>query len=273
MRLSIITINYNNRDGLQKTIDSVITQTWKSFEWILIDGGSTDGSKELVEKYKDAFSFSCSEPDKGIYNAMNKGISHAKGDYLLFLNSGDVFYDDLVLEHVNDIEFNCDIVSGQMVRMDNGRLLRKYDEDILMQLFERTINHQATFIRRELLLENPYDEDLRIVSDWKFWIESIIIKNASYQVLDLFISKQDMTGISYSDKHKPLHLAERKTVLDSCFPQRVLDTLQNYSSLRHTSVVRNMDYLEKKHPRVFWAVKKVISCASLLCHQIAKDYD
>ena len=97
MKLSIITINYNNCDGLQKTIDSVIAQTWRDFEWIVIDGGSTDGSKELLEQYKEHFSYWCSEPDKGIYNAMNKGIAKANGDYLNFMNSGDAFYEKMMI--------------------------------------------------------------------------------------------------------------------------------------------------------------------------------
>ena len=100
MKLSIITINYNNRDGLQKTIDSVVSQTYKNFEWIIIDGGSTDGSKELIEQYQDHCAYWCSEPDKGIYNAMNKGIEKAIGDYSLFLNSGDRLHDDTVIDKI-----------------------------------------------------------------------------------------------------------------------------------------------------------------------------
>ena len=91
MKLSIITINYNNLAGLQRTIDSVVCQTWHDYEWIIIDGGSSDGSKELIEQYQEYITYWCSEPDKGIYNAMNKGIDHAHGDYLIFMNSGDAF--------------------------------------------------------------------------------------------------------------------------------------------------------------------------------------
>ena len=80
MKLSIITVNYNNREGLQRTIDSVVSQTFRDFEWIVIDGGSTDGSKELIKQYADHFSYWVSEPDKGIYNAMNKGILKATGE-------------------------------------------------------------------------------------------------------------------------------------------------------------------------------------------------
>ena len=98
MKLSIITINYNNLAGLQKTIESVVSQTFRDFEWIVIDGGSVDGSRELIERYANSFSYWVSEPDKGIYNAMNKGIVVAKGDYLLFLNSGDWLCDEMALE-------------------------------------------------------------------------------------------------------------------------------------------------------------------------------
>lgn len=92
MKLSIITVNLNNRDGLKRPIDSVVSQTFTNYEWIVIDGGSTDGSRELIEQYSNHFAYWCNEPDKGIYNAMNKGIAHAKGEWLQFLNSGDVLY-------------------------------------------------------------------------------------------------------------------------------------------------------------------------------------
>lgn len=99
-KLTIITINLNNKAGLQTTIDSVIAQTYKDFEWIIIDGGSTDGSKELIEKYTNYIKYWVSEPDKGIYNAMNKGIKVAEGEYLQFLNSGDSLFSNSVLSDI-----------------------------------------------------------------------------------------------------------------------------------------------------------------------------
>ena len=98
--LTIITVNLNNREGLQRTIDSVVEQTFTDYEWIVIDGGSTDGSRELIEQYADHFTYLVSEPDKGIYNAMNKGIAHAKSDWLQFLNSGDWLTEKDVLNNV-----------------------------------------------------------------------------------------------------------------------------------------------------------------------------
>ena len=91
MKLSIITVNLNNLEGLKKTYESVVSQTFTDYEWLVIDGGSTDGSREFIEQHQDKFAYWCSEPDKGIYNAMNKGIVRAKGEYLNFMNSGDYF--------------------------------------------------------------------------------------------------------------------------------------------------------------------------------------
>lgn len=264
MELSVITINLNNLEGLRKTAESVISQTFQNFEWIVIDGGSCDGSKEFIEENGAYVSYWCSEPDKGIYNAMNKGAAKATGKYLLFLNSGDVLFDNTVLERIHPIGFQSDIISGQMVRMDNGELLRRYDKDILMQLFNRTINHQATFIRKELFDGIKYDENLKIVSDWKFWLEAIILRSCSFEVLDFPIAKQDMAGISLSNQNQALHLAERKLVLEELFPPRIIETLLSYQSLRSQPNVQNLLYLRERRPLIHASLKKLISLFTLL---------
>lgn len=229
MKLSIITINYNNKAGLQRTIDSVICQTCKDFEWIVIDGGSTDGSKQLIEQYQSHFAYWCSEPDNGVYHAMNKGITHAKGEYLLFLNSGDALYDDNVLQKVDDVHSSADIISGQAVRMDTNELLRHYDKNLLMQLYHDTLNHQATLIKRDLFKDTCYDENLKIVSDWKFWLEAILWKKASVDVVDIIVTKQDMTGIS-SDQKKEYE--ERECVLQQLMPNVLKDSLDSFQKIR-----------------------------------------
>src|SRR6478735_1115877 len=112
IQLSIITINYNNLQGLQKTIESVVSQSFKDFEYIIIDGGSTDGSKVLIEKYSESITYWVSEKDNGIYPAMNKGIQVANGEYLLFLNSGDWFYENTTLSMAIPMLRPFDIVYG-----------------------------------------------------------------------------------------------------------------------------------------------------------------
>lgn len=246
MKLSIITINFNNKEGLQKTIDSVIVQTWRDFEWIIIDGGSTDGSKELIEQYQQNFAYWCSEPDKGVYNAMNKGIKHAQGEYLLFLNSGDTLYDEHVLQNVDDLHSDADIISGQVERMDNHQPLRIYDESLLMLLYLDTLNHQGTFIKRSLFSDLRYDEDLVISSDWKFWLETIIWRNASVEIIDIVVAIQDMTGIGTVPSE--LNRQERKKILESFFPLRLQKELNEYDRLRKSVYIKYIEFIKKRYP-------------------------
>ena len=107
MKYSIITVNYNNKEGLRKTIESVVRQTYRDFEFIVIDGGSTDGSTDILKEYDEQINYWVSEKDSGIYNAMNKGIKKSIGDYLIFMNSGDCFYQNDVLETVNSKKSSC----------------------------------------------------------------------------------------------------------------------------------------------------------------------
>ena len=126
-RLSIITINYNNLSGLHKTIDSILSQSFKDYEWIVIDGGSSDGSKELLEKHIEHFAYWCSEPDKGIYNALNKGLKYANGNYVQFLNSGDWLYENSTLEKAfTNIDGKYDIYYGDNIQVNENNSLNPY---------------------------------------------------------------------------------------------------------------------------------------------------
>lgn len=199
MKLSIITINYNNKNGLQKTIDSVISQTFKDFEWIIIDGGSTDGSKELIEKYSSYINYWISEPDKGIYNAMNKGIVQAKGEYLQFLNSGDALYTKTTLDELFKQNLYGDIIYGDVIfiKNDNSQELIRYNKPLSLSYFisGNVINHQASFIKRELFKEQLYNENLKLVSDWEFWILQAI-KGSNFQYISQTIVLYDFTGLT-----------------------------------------------------------------------------
>ena len=199
MKLSIITINLNNKVGLQKTIDSVIAQTYKNFEWIIIDGGSTDGSKELIEKNAKFISYWVSELDKGIFHAMNKGIRISHGDYLLFLNSGDFLYSPSVLLSAVVQLQGADLYIGQELR-DNHWLFdpnmentNKLCEFMLMY----HVPHQSTFICRKLFdIYGLYDEEKKIASDWCFFYQTIILGKATVKKLPFIVSVFNTKGIS-----------------------------------------------------------------------------
>jgi glycosyltransferase involved in cell wall biosynthesis len=152
----------------------VICQTWKDYEWIIIDGGSTDGSKELIEQYQQHFAFWCSEPDKGVYNAMNKGIDKARGEYLNFMNSGDIFYSKDTLEEVfarNTL--NADMVYGDWVRIEkeNVVLMKAPNEVSLDFFYIDNICHQAMFLKSSTMKKKGYDETFQIYADWARWME------------------------------------------------------------------------------------------------------
>ncbi len=224
MKLSIITVNLNNRDGLQKTIDSVVSQTFKDFEWIVIDGGSTDGSKELLEQYADHFAYWVSEPDKGIYNAMNKGIRIAKGEYLMFLNSGDTYYKCTTLSDLIKTGLDADIVFGNYIlqeeKTNNEKEPISFPDILPMhQLVCHSIGHASSAIKSELLKEELYDETLRIVSDWKFFLRKAL-EGKSFQHVDIIICVFDGTGISSTNES--LLQEERQKVLIKEIPPCII---------------------------------------------------
>ena len=134
--VSIITVNLNNVEGLKKTLQSVLEQTYKNIDWIIIDGGSSDGSCELIEHYSDSFSYWVSESDKGIYNAMNKGIRVAKGKYVQFLNSGDCFLDKNVLDDVFSEEHDADILFTDCNLVEDGKVKEELRYPDVMSLRE-----------------------------------------------------------------------------------------------------------------------------------------
>ncbi len=244
MTLSIITINYNNRDGLQKTIDSVLAQTWTDFEWIVIDGGSTDGSRELIEQYQENFAYWCSEPDKGVYNAMNKGIAKAKGEYLNFMNSGDTYYEAETLQKVFSEKRTADILYGDCVMDNKGEksIIHYPDEMEFFYLYEKMICHQAMFLRHSLLKSNGYDESLRICADKQHLLLSAL-RGATFECTGCIVCIYDMSGISsVHDKSFSKEWNQACMVVPYSL-RKTMNHLNKYAGTRH--IVRSRLLLEK----------------------------
>lgn len=222
MKLSIITINFNNVSGLQRTMNSVLSQTWKDFEYIVIDGGSNDGSKDLIRSYAPQLSTWVSEKDSGIYNAMNKGIKYAKGEYCLFLNSGDFLIEKDILQKIFQYNFNEDIVSFSVINTDHVvSFLKSPPKNIsLFSLIEGNLSHPSTLIRRTVFNKTGlYDETKKIVSDWCFFIDSLIIHHCSYKYFDEVLSIFDRSGTSISTNNKILAREEMNHYIQNTFPR------------------------------------------------------
>jgi len=212
MRISIITINFNNLQGLKETVTSVIEQTYNNKEMIVIDGGSIDGSAEYIEANKDKFSYSVSEKDNGIYNAMNKGVKHATGNYVIFMNSGDCFFNESVIADVfHTIDNNYDIIYGSTLcrTSDNTAWLRRpHDLSVMKTNRISAICHQSAFIRTKLMKDVGYDERYRILADYDFFFKCYL-RGCSFHEIYKIVSVYDVTGVSASSKSRHLSYIEQ----------------------------------------------------------------
>ncbi|MCX2837488.1 glycosyltransferase family 2 protein [Salinimicrobium sp. MT39] len=230
--LSIITVNLNNLEGLKRTMQSVFEQTWQEFEYIVIDGGSNDGSKKYLEENSAKIDYWTSEPDNGIYSGMNKGIQVAKGEYLLFLNSGDHFHSKKILFEIKDEVIFFDVIYFNIeTRKDQVANQITYPSDLRFSFFiNATICHQAILLKRKMFkVVGPFDENLRITSDWKFLILALFKYNCSYRKINRTLSVFYLDGISSKEKNYKKILQERKSVLATHFDP----FLSDYKELKH----------------------------------------
>ena len=257
MRLSIVTINYNNAEGLRRTINSVAEQTCKEFEHIIIDGGSSDGSVAILKSYEEHFvtyrfnnktqypliTF-VSEKDNGIYHAMNKGVRRASGKYIQILNSGDILASPDVMERMlsaldslnskhsllnKDV---VDILYGNMIKKDyaTGKIIGKSEEVeySLRQYYSSTMNHDCCYIRRNLFDKyGLYDENLKIVSDWKWFMQAIGFGQVKPVYVDIDVTIFDTSGIS--EANLDLRNKERRQVIEELLPPALLADYDAYS--------------------------------------------
>ncbi len=255
MKLSIVTINYNNADGLRKTLASVAKQTYRDIEHIIIDGGSTDGSVDVIREYvsanpnKDPFFKHTikwvSEKDNGIYNAMNKGIRKATGAYVQILNSGDILATPDVTEHmikaVEEAEYPT-IIYGNMIR-DYGH--GKYCKDVCLgeragkiqqpavvewtmdDFIKGTVNHDPTYIRADLYKKyGLYDENLKICSDWKWFVNAVAFGGEKLYYIPIDVTIFDTTGIS--ETNLEFREKERHVELEKMLPAAILKDYDRY---------------------------------------------
>ena len=171
---SVITVSFNNALELERTILSVINQNYKNFEFIIIDGGSTDNSIEIIKKYKDSISFWLSEQDDGIYDAMNKGANIAKGSWLNFMNAGDVYVNNNVLMDVFNIKHldRYSLLLGNTIIKYEG-MTRRFEGSINKMKYGTQFVHQSTFISKDYQMMNLYDVEQEIAADYKFFYKAI----------------------------------------------------------------------------------------------------
>ena len=274
IKLSIITINYNNAEGLRKTLASVATQTYPSIEHIIVDGGSTDGSVDVIREYESTLVFNLkwvSEPDEGIYNAMNKGIEIALGkrvvnddhtsspfvsrlsplackEYIQILNSGDLLaapdVTEKMVHQLSQYGESVGILYGNMIKeypdgkrvkdtclgdskTNGGDIVIRETEWTMYDFIKGTINHDPTYIHRSLYEKyGLYDDALKIVSDWKWFVQSVVLGGEKVFYIPMDVTIFDMTGIS--ETNLKAREDERQREMEKMLPMAILKDYYNY---------------------------------------------
>jgi glycosyltransferase involved in cell wall biosynthesis len=207
--LSVITIVYNNVRDIERTVLSVLNQTYQPIEYIVVDGLSTDGTLAIIEKYKAGISKIISEKDDGIYDAMNKGLAAATGDYVIFMNSGDEFYDTTTIAKVFATAPDADIYYGETEMINDqlesqGQRRHKAPKQFNWRSFKygMSVSHQAIYIRRTLT--EPYDRQYQLSSDID-WIIRAAKKAKKIVRVDGYVAKYLVGGMSKKRHRQSLH--------------------------------------------------------------------
>lgn len=203
--VSVITVVFNNVKDIERTLKSVINQTYKKVEYIVIDGGSTDGTLEIINKYKENIAHLVSEPDKGIYDAMNKGLDLSTGEYVVFINSGDEIYDVNTIQNIFSKERDADIYYGETEMFDStwkslGQRRHKSPKKLSLKSFRfgMSVSHQAIYVRRDIA--SNYDLTYRLSADID-WILDALTKAKKVVNVNMYVAKYLVGGMS-KKKHK-----------------------------------------------------------------------
>lgn len=237
--ITVVTVCYNSVDMIEKTLKSVIEQSYSNKEYVVIDGASTDGTKKIVERYIDSIDFFMSESDNGIYHAMNKAVGVAKGEWVIFMNAGDVFVDNAVLEKANySLSATIDVLYGDILTSRNEELVLKEAPSEITRMHRMPFCHQAVFTRTSLLRSFPFDEKYKMSADFKLY-KQLNRENATFRRLPLPITIYDRTGLSNSQRARGLgeNIAVIKEIDNWQDRLRLLPRLyfvKNWAAIRHS---------------------------------------
>lgn len=234
-KVSIITVCYNAEDSIEKTIESVVSQSYPNLEYIIIDGNSRDKTKKIIHKYDDKIDYCLSEPDKGIYDAMMKGVIAAKGEWVLFRNSGDLFFDEDSIKKVFDkyVEDKGEDFILSNCRYTKGEYFIDEEPAILHNSFyaEMPVIHPATFIRRKTQLKYPFSMKYRNAADFHFFVKAFK-EGASYFYVNEITAIMDLAQGATAD-HFDITLKENIDILKSlAAPGEYISRTENFLKKR-----------------------------------------
>lgn len=224
LKVSVITVCYNAEEFIEKAINSVLKQTYESLEYIIIDGASTDNTVLIIKKYKSKIAFFLSEPDKGMYEAMNKGMKAATGDILYFLNSDDTFYDEYVVENIVKVfqkNDDVELIYGPIIIRDpttNESFIKPHDHITKSFFIYNAICQQGTFYKAGVFKKcGQFNDTYKIVGDYEWILRAFYKYNIKRQYYESIIAIFRNGGMSNSDEFSSLHIIERQKVIKNYF--------------------------------------------------------
>lgn len=197
-KISIVTVVYNGAQIIEETIISVVNQTYQNIEYIIIDGGSFDGTQEIIKKYEEKISYWISEKDNGIYHAMNKGIEVASGNYIIFMNAGDQFYEKETISHVFKETINYDLIYGNTLLNTDGKKSLSRAKSFEKINYGMPFCHQSVFVKQELMKQYNFSLNYKLASDYNFFLTLYNQNKYSFKRTDEIISIYDNCGASMS---------------------------------------------------------------------------
>ncbi len=240
--ITVVTVVYNGATTLEQTIQSVVNQTYDNVEYIIIDGASTDASLDIIKKYEDKIDYWQSEPDKGIYDAMNKGCNNALGNYCIYLNCGDYFLTKDVLQKSSIYITGEDIITGKEV-LSNHTVVSGIQKNNLnlFSYMNSYLPHESTFIKTNFLKQHNYRIDYRIISDYVFFYEALFSYNVTYKTIPIKITFFNLDGIS--SKNRELANKELENFFESALSKAVLDLYYKYGGNKGCLELCNYKFL------------------------------
>lgn len=265
--LSIITINFNNAAGLEKTINSVLTQSSKNSEFLVVDGGSNDGSIDIIIKHAGNINYWISERDNGIYDAMNKGIMQASGNYLMFLNSGDYLDDNNVLEEALTFinkQPNTDVLYGDIVSVKNDKKsVWKHPEKVgISFLKNNNLNHQAALIKASLFKEfGLYPMDYKLAGDHWLFLKALVNDKEFFYLKSLLVNYEP-NGIGA--KRRGDYEAEMADMWSKLVPSYADYLVNNYTAVEYANTYPFLKNIVPIHHYFTYNKKKLLLFSILL---------
>lgn len=241
--ITVITVVYNDAKHIEDTILSVVNQTYPNIEYIIIDGGSTDGTVDIIKKYADRIAYWVSEPDKGIYDAMNKGICKATGEWINFMNSGDLYAaNDVLYRMIKQLIPGIQILRGNIVRVYSHARVKSVgvvsDTPGLIDLFNNTFHHQACLIQSSVFKKvGLYSISYKLCSDWKFFFDSVVLHHIQSKYVDIVVALFRMDGTSTNNSI--LYRKEQEDYLRTLYGEELFSLLSELTVYRKSKLIRS----------------------------------